>query len=101
MSYASAKKNYEQEKFVVAADPVFKCRDCYTTTTREEMSGYGLRCTKCYESWCRQAPAYVPQNDYPGDPRAWARRILDKRDQGLSVSAIAVKMAEEALKGRA
>ncbi len=101
MSYASAKRNYEAEKFEVSTEPVLKCRDCFTTTTREEASGYGLRCTSCYNVWCNNAPRYVPQKDYPGDTRGWARRILDKRDQGLPVGTMALKMAEEALKGRA
>ena len=101
MSYASAKRNYEAEKFEVSTEPVLKCRDCFTTTTREEASGYGLRCTSCYNVWCNNAPRYVPQKDYSGDTRGWARRILDKRDQGLPVGTMALKMAEEALKGRA
>lgn len=100
MSYASAKRNYETEKLVVTGDPVFKCRDCYTTATREEMSGYGLRCTRCYEGWCRQAPAYIPQKDYGTDPKGWARRIIDRHNDGQGVSPIALKYAEEALGSR-
>jgi hypothetical protein len=79
------------------ADPVFKCRDCYKVTSREEMSNYGLRCTHCYESWCRQAPPYIPQKDYGKDSKGWARRIIDKHNDGQGVSPIALKFAKEAL----
>lgn len=84
----------------VGTDPVFKCRDCYKTTSREEMSNYGLRCTQCYESWCRQAPPYIPQKDYGTDPKGWARRIIDKHEAGVAVSPIALKFAKEALGSR-
>ena len=100
MSYASAKRSYEQEKFEVSAEPVMRCRDCQDTTTRENLSAYGLRCWRCYEHWCRSAPKPETQKDYPGDPKAWARRILDKRDKGLPVSAVSLKLASEALGAR-
>jgi hypothetical protein len=100
MSYQSAKRQYESEKFEVTSEPVLKCRDCYTTTTREEASGYGLRCTQCYQSWCRQAPAYIPKKDYGTDPKGWARRIIDRHNDGQGVSSIALKFANEALGNR-
>ena len=100
MSYASAKRSYESEKFEVSAEPVHRCRDCHDVTTRENMSAYGLRCWRCYEHWCRSVPKHEPQTDYPGDPKGWAKRIIEKSEKGLPVSAVSMKLAAEALGSR-
>jgi hypothetical protein len=37
-------------------------------------------------------------NNYPNDPRGWARRIIDKHNAGIPVARISLEFAQEALK---
>ena len=85
---------------VVGSDLEFRCRDCHDVTTRENMSAYGTRCWRCHQHWCRSAPKPEPQNSYVGDPKGWAKRIIDKSKMGLPVSSISLKFAKEALGSR-
>lgn len=100
MSYTNAKRNYETEQFEVSAAPALSCRDCHSPTTFENMSNYGMRCWRCHQHWCRSAPKPEPQNGYVGDPKGWAKRIIEKSEKGLPVSGISLKFAKEALGAR-
>jgi hypothetical protein len=53
----------------------------------------------CYDSYCRQTPSYMAEpNKYPNDPRGWAKRIIDKHNEGRPVARIALEFAREALR---
>ena len=97
MSYASAKRNYETQAFEVGSDTVLRCSDCQQVTAREDLGAYGAKCLGCFSSYCKAAPRYEIAKDYPRDPLAWAKRIMDKQRRGDPVSTYAVKLALEAL----
>lgn len=96
MSYQTAKRAYEDEKVEVGTK-VLRCNNCQTETAREILSSYGARCFKCFSDYCRAAPHYEIKKDYPNDPLAWAKRIMDKQRLGFSASTAAVKLAHDAL----
>ena len=96
MSYDRAKRNYEADKFEVGTD-VLRCNRCQSQTTREVLSAYGAMCRGCFDAYCKAAPRYEIKKDYPNDPLAWARRIIDKQKRGDPVSIFAAKMARDAL----
>ena len=75
------------------------CTSCFRLTGHEILVKYGSLCEPCYQSYCRQAPAYMPELDkYKGDQRGWAKRIIDKHEAGIKVSQISLKFAQEALR---
>lgn len=75
------------------------CTTCFHLTKQDDLVRYGSLCEPCYQSYCRQAPAYMPELDkYKGDPRGWAKRIIDKHEAGIKVSQISLKFAQEALR---
>jgi hypothetical protein len=96
MSYQTAKRNYEADKLEVGSE-VLRCSTCLTNTARENLSAYGAMCYGCFQAYCKAAPRYEIKKDYPNDPLAWARRIIDKQKSGLPVSIFAAKMARDAL----
>ena len=56
-----------------------------------------------YHQWKDDKPFVYPQyidfgQKYLGDPKAWAKIILDKHEMGLPVSKIALEFAREALR---
>lgn len=80
------------------SNPLKPCSQCTRLTSQEQLIKLGTMCGPCYESYCRQAPAYMPELDkYQGDPRAWAKRIVDKHEAGIKVNSIALKFAKEVL----
>ena len=97
MSYQSAKRNYEAEKFEVGSDPVLRCSDCQKVTPREELGAYGVKCFNCFTEYCKAAPHYVISTEYRKDPLGWAKRIRDKQQRGEPVGIFAGKLAHEAL----
>jgi hypothetical protein len=96
MSYQTAKRNYESEKLEVGS-AVHRCRTCLSETPWADLSNYGAMCYGCYQAYCKAAPRYKIKKDYPNDPLAWAKRIIDKQKSGLPVGIFAAKMAREAL----
>ena len=74
------------------------CTSCYTLTKQEDLVKYGSVCEPCFQSYCRQAPAYIMNKKYDGDPRGWAKRILDKHNEGQMVSKAVLEMAQGAVK---
>lgn len=96
MSYQSAKRAYEAEKFEVGTE-VLRCNTCQAETSREHLGAYGARCFRCFADYCRAAPRYEIRKDYPNDALAWAKRIVDKQRLGLPVSIFAAKLAQDAL----
>lgn len=80
------------------SSPLKPCSQCQRMTKQEVLIKLGTMCEPCFASYCRQAPAYMPELDkYRGDPRAWAKRIIDKHEAGIHVNQVALKMAQEAL----
>lgn len=74
------------------------CSQCNGMTKQETLIKLGTMCEPCFNSYCRRAPAYMPELDkYRGDPRGWAKRIVDKHQAGIHVNQIALKMAQEVL----
>lgn len=41
---------------------------------------------------------FVPKEYSPADPRAWAKRIIDKHEAGISINPTTLKFAQEALR---
>ena len=79
MSYQSAKRNYEAEKFIVGSEPELRCSDCQKITSREELGSYGCKCHDCFAVYCKNPPRYIPSAEYRKDPLGWAKRIREAR----------------------
>jgi hypothetical protein len=74
------------------------CSRCYVLSDHDNLIKYGSFCPSCYKSYCQQAPNYPHElNTHKGDPRGWAKRIIEKHNAGKSVSSIALRFAKEAL----
>ena len=87
----------QTDKFENALRPK-PCSRCFRLSDHDDLIKYGSFCLSCYESYCKDAPKYPAElNKYLGDPKAWAKRILDKHKEGIEVRPIALKFAKEAL----
>jgi hypothetical protein len=79
--------------------PPKPCSECMQMTPHLALMTYGARCMACFDAYCRQSPPYMAEiNKYPGDPRGWAKRIIDKHNEGKPVSRISLEFAQEALR---
>lgn len=101
MSYLTAKKKYQEEP--AKSDGNFPskkpCNHCYQLTEHEDLMKYGAICKGCFDSYCKRSPDYVFDLDkYRGDPRGWAKRIIDKHNDGTFVNQTTLKFAQEALR---
>ena len=96
----STYKNTSSDKLDKEQPPQPKpCTTCFHLTKHEDLVKFGSLCEECFKSYCRQAPAYMPELDkYKGDPRAWAKRIIDKHEAGIAVNPTTLKFAQEAVK---
>ena len=75
------------------------CCVCHQQTKHEDLMTFGARCKPCFESYCRQAPDYIhAKATYIGDPKAWARRLIDRHKAGETLRPISLRYAREALK---
>jgi hypothetical protein len=75
------------------------CSRCFRLSENDDLIKYGSFCKSCYEVYCYDVPSYPQElNKYFGDPKGWAKRILDKQKAGIDVRPIALKFAKEALK---
>ena len=75
------------------------CSECHQITPHKDLMIYGARCMTCYDSYCRQSPSYMAEpNKYLGDNKGWAKRIIDKHNEGRPVAKIALEFAREALR---
>jgi hypothetical protein len=75
------------------------CSECRQMTPHEALMTYGARCMACYDSYCRQTLSYMAEpNKYLGDNKGWAKRIIDKHNEGRQVAKIALEFAREALR---
>ena len=89
---------YKDRDATSVSSPLKPCSQCRSMTSQEALVKYGSMCGPCFQSYCRQAPAYMPELDkYRGDSRGWAKRIVDKHQAGIHVNQIALKMAQEVL----
>ena len=87
----------QTDKFEDALRPK-PCSRCFRLSDHDDLIKYGSFCVSCYESYCKDAPTTpVELKKYLGDPKAWAKRILDKHNVGIEVRPIALKFAKEAL----
>ena len=95
-NYRGGKLNDDKE----LPPPPKPCVVCKQMTPHEALMSYGARCVACYDSYCRQIPPYMtePNKYHANDPKAWAKRIMDKHNEGRPVSKIALEFAKEALK---
>ena len=101
MTFAKPEKdNYRGGKIDNDFPPPPKpCSECRQMTPHDALMTYGARCITCYDSYCRQTPSYMAEpNKYPNDPRGWAKRIIDKHNEGRPVAKIALEFAREALR---
>ena len=74
------------------------CNSCQRSTSHEHLVMFGARCLPCFESYCRTVPDYIHEKPtYVGDPKGWARRIIDKDKAGIAVRPIALRYARQAL----
>ena len=101
MTFAKPEKdNYRGGKVDndVPAQPK-PCSECRQITPHKDLMTYGARCMACYDSYCRQTPSYMAEpNKYLGDNKGWAKRIIDKHNEGRPVAKIALEFAREALR---
>ena len=101
MTFAKPEKdNYRGGKVDndVPAQPK-PCSECHQITPHKDLMTYGARCITCYDSYCRQSPSYMAEpNKYLGDNKGWAKRIIDKHNEGRPVAKIALEFAKEALR---
>jgi len=99
MGYADAKRSFETEKKDDFNEIRNLCRICGASRLNEELIKYGSYCMNCFDQYCKQTPSYFNDDikDYSGDPKGWARRIIDRHAAGRHVSKIALKLANEAL----
>jgi hypothetical protein len=101
MTFAKPEKdNYRGGKVDndVPAQPK-PCSECHQITPHKDLMTYGARCMACYDSYCRQTPSYMAEpNKYLGDNKGWAKRIIDKHNEGRPVAKIALEFAREALR---
>ena len=75
------------------------CSECHQITPHKDLMVYGARCMACYDSYCRQTPSYMAEpNKYLGDNKGWAKRIIDKHNEGRPVAKIALEFARDVLK---
>jgi hypothetical protein len=75
------------------------CSECHQITPHKDLMTFGARCMACYDSYCRQTPSYMAEpNKYPNDPKGWAKRIIDKHNEGRPVAKIALEFARDVLK---
>jgi hypothetical protein len=99
MGYADAKRSFETEKKEDFSETRNLCTNCGVSRLNEELIKYGSYCMNCFDEYCKQAPSYFNDGlkSYSGDPKGWARRIIDRHAAGRNVSKIALKFANEAL----
>ena len=59
---------------------------------------------KCsFHQWFGSKPIeygsmHLQPNDYVGDPKGWAKRIIDRHNASIEVHALSLKFAKQALK---
>jgi len=89
-------ENKESEKSGLSSPK--PCSRCFLLTKHDDLIKYGSFCEACYNVYCYDAPGYPAElNKYTGDPKGWAKRIIDKHNAGIEVRSIALKFAKEAL----
>lgn len=90
---------YNQKDIANSVSQRIACTKCFHLTEREELMKLGSMCKPCFDSYCRQAPAYMAElNRYNEDPKKWARRLLDREKEGVYVGSLALKFAKEVMK---
>ena len=100
MGYQDAKAKYENNaKEDNSADLYCSVHGC-TNRWSVQMDGK----PKCsFHQWQGSAPVeygsmYLQIGDYPGDKKAWAKRIMDRFNNGMPVQKLSLEMAKQALK---
>lgn len=98
------------------------CVDCRSPTLLATLAQYGARCAPCYDAYCRSGPSgsgeqmraltrddklailqrlrqttRMMASGNVADPKAWARRIVERHNEGEAVSHASLVMAREAL----
>jgi hypothetical protein len=74
------------------------CTICHQATNHEDLMKYGSRCFPCFAEYCKQRIPNIQREDkYRGDPRGWARRIIDRHTDGEPIRPVTLRFAQEAL----
>ena len=100
MGYQDAKAKYENDSKQDNSDDLYCSANGCTNRWSVQMDGK----PKCsFHQWFGSKPIeygsmHLQPNDHPGDPKGWAKRILDRHDAGLEVHALSLKFAKQALK---
>ena len=75
------------------------CSRCFRLAPYDDLVKYGSFCKACYDVYCYDVPSYPTElNKYLGDPKGWAKRIIDKHNAGENVRPLTLQFAREALK---
>lgn len=59
---------------------------------------FGARCYSCFAEYCKERIPNIQREDkYRGDPRGWARRIIDRHTDGEQIRPVTLQFAKNAL----
>jgi hypothetical protein len=95
MSFNTFEDRKPKEDIAGAPKP---CTRCFRLSKHEDLMQYGSFCKACYDVYCYDAPAYpLELNKYLGNPKGWAKRIIDKHNAGIPVARISLEFAQQAL----
>ena len=95
MSFNTFEDRTHKEHIAGALKP---CTRCFILSNHDDLVKYGSFCKACYDVYCYDAPAYPAElNKYLGDPKGWAKRIIDKHNAGIQVRSYALKLAQQAI----
>lgn len=74
------------------------CTICHQATNHENLMKFGARCYSCFAEYCKQRIPNIQREDkYRGDPKGWARRIIDRHNDGESIRPVTLRFAQDAL----
>jgi hypothetical protein len=79
--------------------PVFGlCRKCFIRTSNKDLSNFGAMCKPCFDFYCSEPVIMRSFNRYPGDPKGWARTLIEREIEGEKISEISIRFAKQALR---
>jgi len=94
MSFKKSETQSDDQKIVFGF-----CSKCLSKVLNEELIKFGTTCESCFNAYCQELSPYDPlYKKYDGDPKGWAKRIIDRHKSGEKVRPISLKFAEEALR---
>ena len=96
MSFKKSEIQNEPEKEVYGL-----CSGCMSRQLNSILINFGTTCESCFNSYCEQPSTYdFSYKKYEGDPKGWAKRIIDRYESGEKVRPISLKFAQEALRSK-